>query len=772
MDKPREEQSFRELACYESLDIDTKIGVFFPPESNGCAGQTLPCGETPSEISKRLAIARETVPKAVVRFFGAPIEVSTEEPAHIPFYCHVHTPHNDSLVEYDLDEIDFHWLALVNESRKRNSQPAVSVQLFEFVIDRLEKFWHALTRDAQVKIQEQRLEEVPEDVPCAICGDADTSNSNVIVICDGCDLAVHQECYGVPFVPEGSWLCRRCMLNATDTSSCVLCPVKEGAMKQTAEGAWIHSVCAFWVDETYPMSDAYQEPIAGVPNIPKARWGLLCSVCHQRHGAPIQCSYKHCKVAYHSTCAKRSRYHMDHVKKISYCPRHATGSSAGTPKEEAADGIVDILSCDDRELEITQFAKKKQPHLRVKPLVNEFVFAQLQQSCAQVAMREKREFLLAAAKYWSLKREDRKGMPLLKRLQLELLSDQPPPLSKEQLEIEEERAASLLIVLRQLEQLETLYELIRLRERARMKWFIAQQKLILMRSTPTVFYLDRLLGSLKENDPREVFAEPVPLEAVPNYCEIIKSPMDFSTIKQKLSSFEYANIEEFSSDVMLMYENAQVFNRHTTIYYKEAVKQRDAAKPLIAAAAAAIATAKAAFKEKRGKIVFQDYPKASDFIADPPEQPVEDKKPKRVLPKKQPTASPEKITQKNTKKKRVSAQLEPLLIKNGTSIVWARIPGYPFYPGLLIGEEIYEKENVPKSLIRRIKGRKAKNFIVKFFDATDSWGIVQAVSIKKFSGDFDSDIKVLHKRKADKRQLEAIRTAFDLAVSFLTAAGS
>jgi hypothetical protein len=113
-------------------------------------------------------------------------------------------------VEYDMDEQDKTWLDLLNQERTRTTtNDPISYEVFEVIMDKLEKEWFDLTKSIPKKSNA-----VPtENEKCSICDDGECENSNAIVFCDGCNLAVHQDCYGVPYIPEGQWLCRKCTVS-------------------------------------------------------------------------------------------------------------------------------------------------------------------------------------------------------------------------------------------------------------------------------------------------------------------------------------------------------------------------------------------------------------------------------------------------------------------------------------------------------------------------------------------------------------------------------
>lgn len=53
------------------------------------------------------------------------------------------------------------------------------------------------------------------------------------------------------------------------------------------------------------------------------------------------------------------------------------------------------------------------------PLVPQIIVRRIEQYIQRIHLRHKHEFIILACKYWSLKREARRGAPLLKRLHLE-----------------------------------------------------------------------------------------------------------------------------------------------------------------------------------------------------------------------------------------------------------------------------------------------------------------------------------------------------------------
>uniref|UniRef100_A0A8C1PYG5 Bromodomain adjacent to zinc finger domain, 2Ba n=1 Tax=Cyprinus carpio TaxID=7962 RepID=A0A8C1PYG5_CYPCA len=69
-----------------------------------------------------------------------------------------------------------------------------------------------------------------------------------------------------------------------------------------------------------------------------------------------------------------------------------------------------------------------------------------------------------------------------------------------------------------------------------------------------------LLAELERHQDAWPFLTPVNLKSVPGYRKVIKRPMDFSTIREKLVSSQYQNLETFIIDVNLVFDNCEKFN--------------------------------------------------------------------------------------------------------------------------------------------------------------------------------------------------------------------
>uniref|UniRef100_A0A8C1SHB8 histone acetyltransferase n=1 Tax=Cyprinus carpio TaxID=7962 RepID=A0A8C1SHB8_CYPCA len=79
------------------------------------------------------------------------------------------------------------------------------------------------------------------------------------------------------------------------------------------------------------------------------------------------------------------------------------------------------------------------------------------------------------------------------------------------------------------------------------------------------------LESLYRQDPESLpFRQPVDpmLLGIPDYFDIVKNPIDLSTIKRKLDTGQYQEPWQYVDDMWLMFNNAWLYNRKTSRVYK------------------------------------------------------------------------------------------------------------------------------------------------------------------------------------------------------------
>ena len=57
---------------------------------------------------------------------------------------------------------------------------------------------------------------------------------------------------------------------------------------------------------------------------------------------------------------------------------------------------------------------------------------------------------------------------------------------------------------------------------------------------------------------------------VPDYDEVVKEPIDISTVKLKLDNFDYSDVDLFMKDIDKIWENAKCYNKEESVYTRAA----------------------------------------------------------------------------------------------------------------------------------------------------------------------------------------------------------
>ena len=146
-----------------------------------------------------------------------------------------------------------------------------------------------------------------DDVFCQICTSLDSTDADPIVLCDGCNLGFHKQCYQIKSdisSDSGPWFCDLCN-NCTSTTvvdiTCTYCNQKSGTLRKQGN-AWNHPMCSVFSSN---ITDS------------------ACSAC-SLYGA-VKCDK--CQKCIHPYCAVEAGWtivcaHHDNKSSQLLCPDH------------------------------------------------------------------------------------------------------------------------------------------------------------------------------------------------------------------------------------------------------------------------------------------------------------------------------------------------------------------------------------------------------------------------------------------------------------------
>lgn len=266
-----------------------------------------------------------------------------------------------------------------------------------------------------------------EDIVCDICLLPDADDGNEMVFCERCNACVHQNCYGISAIPNGTWLCKSC--SVLRRPACLLCPKFGGPMKCTPSGTvWCHLTCALWLPELKFGDYVKMEPILNLDKIPHARWTLRCVVCSTPDGACVQCAHKNCRTPFHVTCGLSAGYFLDVQQTSSdsinssrsqfnaYCLKHSAEARQRAEPDCSLAGENDEENCPLIPLTVYRRQQLQTSEWIVQCYENFSTFlssSHLHEECPQDYDEELSKKIFS---YWKEKRHRNENLPLIKRI--------------------------------------------------------------------------------------------------------------------------------------------------------------------------------------------------------------------------------------------------------------------------------------------------------------------------------------------------------------------
>eukprot|EP01105_Mastigella_eilhardi_P009346 TRINITY_DN2211_c1_g1_i3.p1 TRINITY_DN2211_c1_g1~~TRINITY_DN2211_c1_g1_i3.p1 ORF type:complete len:1407 (-),score=455.89 TRINITY_DN2211_c1_g1_i3:68-3724(-) len=346
-------------------------------------------------------IEMEELHKAVYHEIPPAVDAVEVRPFQRPVHYLRYTPAGEDeglldTVDYDMDTEDEEWIAQYNKDREKGTLP-MSDENLEFVVDRLEKFAFLKGGVEATEVPDE------EDVVCSVCFDGVSDDTNQIVFCDGCGIAVHQDCYSIRCIPQGPWKCQRCQAPNKHAVTCALCFRGGGALMRTTDHRWVHVHCAIWTDETIVDTEPGSLRIEEI-DISKVRRSTLSQVCTLcgKAGVCTKCSQRGCKTRMHLSCAQEHHLQINGAPHFTlYCATHRPPTSKVT---EAPKATTEVPVADSGTTPTASMATNAP-------------FLGLTLKEVRSKIRTPSQLVDALWPYWRQKRQERNNSPLLRRLE-------------------------------------------------------------------------------------------------------------------------------------------------------------------------------------------------------------------------------------------------------------------------------------------------------------------------------------------------------------------